>query len=116
MWDVHAALPDVPVVGVGGMRTGFDALAMLLAGATAVQLGSVLLRDPSAATRIADELADELAARDLGRPADAVGLGTTHPKGTADDVRQPAHAARSRTGAASASASTRTRRCSTPGG
>jgi dihydroorotate dehydrogenase (NAD+) catalytic subunit len=49
---VHAALPAVPVVGVGGIRTGFDALAMLLAGATAVQLGSVLLRAPSAPTRI----------------------------------------------------------------
>ena len=82
VWDVHAALPDVPVVGVGGIRTGFDALAMLLAGATAVQLGSVLLRDPSAATRIRHELADELDRRDLKSAADAVGLAHQQPEGS----------------------------------
>ena len=82
VWDVHAALPDVPVVGVGGIRSGFDALAMLLAGATAVQLGSVLLRDPSAATRIRHELADELDRRDLKSAADAVGLAHQQPEGS----------------------------------
>jgi dihydroorotate dehydrogenase (NAD+) catalytic subunit len=74
VWDVHEALPHVPIVGAGGIRTGFDALTMLLAGATAVQLGTVLLRDPSAAVRVTRELADELASRDLKSAADAVGL------------------------------------------
>ncbi len=81
VWDVHEALPDVPVVGVGGISSGFDVLAMLLAGATAVQLGSVLFRDPSAATRITAELVDELARRDLASPAHAVGLGHPQPEG-----------------------------------
>lgn len=82
VWDVHAALPDVPVVGVGGIRSGFDVLAMLLAGATAVQLGSVLLRDPSAATRIRHELVAELDRRDLKSAADAVGLAHQQPEGS----------------------------------
>ena len=82
VWDVHQALPHVPVVGAGGIRTGFDALAMLLAGATAVQLGSVLLRDPSAADRVTRELSDELAARDLKSAADAVGLAHQQPDGS----------------------------------
>jgi dihydroorotate dehydrogenase (NAD+) catalytic subunit len=82
VWDVHQALPHVPVVGAGGIRTGFDALAMLLAGATAVQLGSVLLRDPSAADRVPRELADELASRDLTSAADAVGLAHQQPDGS----------------------------------
>jgi dihydroorotate dehydrogenase (NAD+) catalytic subunit len=82
VWDVHAALPDLPVVGVGGIRTGFDALAMLLAGATAVQLGSVLLRDPSAATRITGELAAELDDRHLPSAAAAVGLAHHPSEGT----------------------------------
>jgi dihydroorotate dehydrogenase (NAD+) catalytic subunit len=69
----------VPVVGAGGIRTGFDALAMLLAGATAVQLGSVLLHDPSAAGRVTRELWDELASRDLESAADAVGLAHQQP-------------------------------------
>ena len=82
VWDVHEALPHVPVVGAGGIRTGFDALAMLLAGATAVQLGSVLLRDPSAADRVTRELTDELASRDLKSAADAVGLAHQQPDGS----------------------------------
>lgn len=82
VWDVHAALPDVPVVGVGGIRSGFDALAMLLAGASAVQLGSVLFRDPSAASRIPAELVEELDRRDLASAADAVGLAHHRPEGT----------------------------------
>ncbi|MGZ4484298.1 MAG: hypothetical protein ACXVW8_08225 [Nocardioidaceae bacterium] len=63
LWEVHRALPDVPLVGVGGIRTGFDALEMLAAGASAVQLGSIVLADPSAPARVLGELADELAAR-----------------------------------------------------
>jgi dihydroorotate dehydrogenase (NAD+) catalytic subunit len=74
VYDVHAALPDVPVVGVGGIRSGFDVLATLAAGATAVQLGSVLFSDPSAPTRVTAELVEELERRDLKSAADAVGL------------------------------------------
>jgi dihydroorotate dehydrogenase (NAD+) catalytic subunit len=73
--EVHAALPGVPVVGTGGVRTGADALQLLLAGATAVAVGTALLADPGAPNRIADELADLLAEHDLSRPSDAVGLG-----------------------------------------
>ena len=82
VWEVHAALPELPVVGVGGISTGFDVLAMLAAGATAVQLGTVLLRDPSAATRIRDELLDELDRRDLGSAASAAGLAHHQPEGS----------------------------------
>jgi dihydroorotate dehydrogenase (NAD+) catalytic subunit len=81
VWDVHAALPDVPLVGAGGVRTGFDALQMLLAGATAVQVGSILMHDPSAARRIAAELADELSSRGADSPADLVGRGHHPPEG-----------------------------------
>jgi dihydroorotate dehydrogenase (NAD+) catalytic subunit len=81
VWDVHAALPDVPLVGAGGVRTGFDALQMLLAGATAVQVGSVLMHDPSAPRRIAAELADELSSRGADSPADLVGRGHHPPEG-----------------------------------
>jgi dihydroorotate dehydrogenase (NAD+) catalytic subunit len=82
VWDVHAALPDLPLVGAGGIRTGFDALQMLLAGASAVQLGSVLLHDPGAARRVATELTEELATRGIDDPADAVGVGHLPTEGT----------------------------------
>ena len=46
--DVHAALPDLPIVGVGGVATGDDAVELLLAGASAVQVGTATFADPQA--------------------------------------------------------------------
>ena len=54
--DVHAALPDLPVVGVGGVRTGADAVELLLAGASAVQVGTATFSDPKAPTRVLRDL------------------------------------------------------------
>ncbi|MEU6035105.1 dihydroorotate dehydrogenase [Actinomadura sp. NPDC047616] len=73
VYQVHAALPSTPIVGVGGVATGLDALEFVLAGASAVAVGTTLFHDPSAGTRILRELEDALAARRLTL-ADAVGL------------------------------------------
>lgn len=54
--DVHAALPDLPVIGVGGITTGGDAAEMLLAGASAVQVGTATFGDPRAPVRVLGEL------------------------------------------------------------
>ena len=56
--EVRAALPDATVVACGGIVTGVDARTFLDAGASAVQVGSALMHDPTAATRIMDALAD----------------------------------------------------------
>ena len=50
--DVHAALPDLPIVGVGGVATGWDAEELMLAGAVAVQVGTATFADPRAAARV----------------------------------------------------------------
>ena len=50
--DVHAALPDVPIVGVGGVATAWDAVELLLAGAVAVQVGTATFADPRAPAKI----------------------------------------------------------------
>jgi dihydroorotate dehydrogenase (NAD+) catalytic subunit len=68
---------DLPIVGMGGVQTGRDALDLLACGASAVALGTVLFADPVAPDRIRAELASELAARGLTGPEDAVGL--AHP-------------------------------------
>ena len=56
VWDVHKALPDVPLVGIGGIESGRDAVEFLLAGASAVQVGTAIFRDPAAPLRILAEL------------------------------------------------------------
>ena len=61
-----AAAVSLPVIGMGGIESGADAVAMLAAGATAIAVGTATFRDPSAATRIRAELAAELARRGLG--------------------------------------------------
>jgi dihydroorotate dehydrogenase (NAD+) catalytic subunit len=56
VWDVHKALPGVPLVGIGGIESGRDAAEFLLAGASAVQVGTAIFRDPAAPLRILTEL------------------------------------------------------------
>ena len=54
---------EVPVIGVGGIANGRDALDMLDAGATAVEVGTALFRDPGAARQVSRELAELLTGR-----------------------------------------------------
>jgi dihydroorotate dehydrogenase (NAD+) catalytic subunit len=74
VWQVHRALPRVPLIGVGGVRTGADALEFLAAGASAVQVGTAIFNDPSAPMRVVRELAGELGRRGLTSPAEIVGI------------------------------------------
>ena len=74
VWQVSQALPAVPLVGIGGIRTGADALEFFLAGASAVQVGTVTFNDPSAPARVSCELRAELARRGIARLVDVVGL------------------------------------------
>jgi dihydroorotate dehydrogenase (NAD+) catalytic subunit len=62
---------DVPIVGMGGVSSGLDALELVAAGASAVALGTVLFSDPLAPGRVRDELAREAAARGFDDPVDA---------------------------------------------
>ena len=54
--DVHAALPDLPIVGVGGVARGIDAVELLMAGASAVQVGTASFADPRSVGRVLSEL------------------------------------------------------------
>jgi dihydroorotate dehydrogenase (NAD+) catalytic subunit len=58
---------SIPVIGMGGIESGADALAFLALGATAVAVGTATFRDPTAAVRIRRELLSELARRGLER-------------------------------------------------
>jgi dihydroorotate dehydrogenase (NAD+) catalytic subunit len=79
IWQVHEAFPEVPILGMGGVSTGLDALELILAGASAVSVGTVVFHDPSAPARILRELAVALADRGVERVADVVGLAHREP-------------------------------------
>ena len=78
--DVHAALPELPIVGVGGISTGEDAAELILAGASAVQVGTATFADPRAPRQVLDGLA-AWAAR-THRPTLAEAVGDAHRRST----------------------------------
>ncbi len=56
--DVHRALPDAAIVGVGGVARGVEAVELMLAGASAVQVGTATFADPRAPLEVLEELVD----------------------------------------------------------
>ncbi len=58
VWDVARAFPGVPIIGTGGVTRGVDAIEMMLAGATAVGVGTATFADPRAALRIVREIGE----------------------------------------------------------
>jgi dihydroorotate dehydrogenase (NAD+) catalytic subunit len=75
---------ELPIVGMGGVRTGRDALELIACGATHVALGTVLFADPDAPARVRKELDAEATRAGFDQPADAFGL-------AAADVARPAN-------------------------
>ena len=71
--DVHAALPDLPIVGVGGVSDGSTAAELLLAGASAVQVGTATFADPRAAAGVLAGLTRWCSDQGERRSADVVG-------------------------------------------
>jgi dihydroorotate dehydrogenase (NAD+) catalytic subunit len=70
--DVAAAHPGLPIVGVGGVSSGWDAIELMLAGASAVQVGTATFAEPRAAARIGAEMVDWASAHGVARLAELV--------------------------------------------
>src|SRR5688500_11181270 len=70
VFEVARAVPEAPIIAVGGGRTAEDAVEMLLAGASAVQMGTAVLVDPSAPVDVARGIAGYLKAKGLASPDD----------------------------------------------
>ena len=82
IWQVRSALPEVPILGMGGIRTGRDALELIAAGASAVSVGTAVFGDPGAPVRVLDELRRAIADRGYTRLSDVVGIAhTASPEG-----------------------------------
>jgi dihydroorotate dehydrogenase (NAD+) catalytic subunit len=73
VYQVHGALPELPILGMGGIRSGHDALEFIAAGASAVSIGTVVFGDPGAPWRVAAELGQELEARGYASLREVVG-------------------------------------------
>ena len=56
VYECRAALPSTPIVGVGGISRGEDAVEMIMAGADAVEVGTATFADPKAPARVLREL------------------------------------------------------------
>jgi dihydroorotate dehydrogenase (NAD+) catalytic subunit len=73
VFQVARALPEVPIIGIGGIRTAGDAIEFLLAGAWAVAIGTANYFNPNATIEVARGIGEFLAARGMRSPADLRG-------------------------------------------
>ena len=73
IYQVHEALPNVPILGMGGVSSGRDALELILAGAKGVSIGTASFGDPAAIITIQNELIELLKSRGFTSVAQAVG-------------------------------------------
>ncbi len=74
VFDVRAAFPDAAIVGVGGVRTGVDAVELIMAGADAVQVGTATFRDPRAPLRVLEEVESWCARHGVRRLSELQGV------------------------------------------
>jgi len=65
IWQVHSAMPHVPIIGMGGVATGDDAIELILAGATAVAVGTANFYDPRATERVRDGIESFMRERNI---------------------------------------------------
>ncbi len=73
VFDVHEALPHQPIVGVGGVASASDIVEFLLAGASAIQVGTATFADPRITGRLVGDLADWCRMNDVSNTAELVG-------------------------------------------
>ena len=74
VYDVHAAIRDLPIIGVGGVASAAQAVELAMAGASAVQIGTASFADPSVTASVLDDLRTWCASRGVERFSDLVGV------------------------------------------
>ena len=74
VYQVHAALPKTPILGMGGISTGRDALEMIAAGASAVSIGTASFTNPTALVSIQSELKELLRVKGFESLQGAIGF------------------------------------------
>jgi dihydroorotate dehydrogenase (NAD+) catalytic subunit len=73
IYQVHKALPNIPILGMGGVTSGRDALELVLAGASGISVGTATFGNPNAAMQIKNELLTLIQERGFNSFKDAIG-------------------------------------------
>ena len=73
IYQVHAAIPKVPILGMGGVTSGRDALELVFAGASGISIGTATFGNPTAAMKVKNELALLLQERGFTSFQEAIG-------------------------------------------
>lgn len=74
IYQVREALPNVSILGMGGVASGKDAFELILAGASGVSIGTASFGDPSAVYRIQNELREILISKGFSSMREAIGF------------------------------------------
>ena len=74
IYQVHKALPQIPILGMGGVTNGRDALEMIFAGASGVSVGTATFGNPSAVIKVKRELLEGLRSRGFNALSEAIGV------------------------------------------
>jgi dihydroorotate dehydrogenase (NAD+) catalytic subunit len=74
IYQVHQAFPNTPIVGMGGVASGRDAFELILAGASAVSIGTATFGNPNAAMQIKEQLSELLTQKGFNDFRDAIGF------------------------------------------
>jgi dihydroorotate dehydrogenase (NAD+) catalytic subunit len=79
VWECYRAI-SIPIIGMGGITNADDVIEFMLAGATAVQIGTINFADPFVWTKVLDRLRDYGARHNLARITDLIGAVDTTPR------------------------------------
>jgi len=74
IYQVHQAFPNTPIVGMGGVASGRDAFELILAGASAISIGTATFGNPNAAMQIKEQLSELLTQKGFNDFRDAIGF------------------------------------------
>ena len=72
VWQVANAV-KIPVIGMGGVSSGKDAVELMMAGASAVQVGAAIFTDPFAPVKIIEEMNDFLDSKNISSVKEIIG-------------------------------------------
>ena len=73
VYEAHQAVPNTPIIGMGGVRNGLDALEFMMAGATAVGVGTAIFSNPRCLLAIPEEMEQWLDAHGVASVEEIIG-------------------------------------------